>query len=63
MVTVVSTERLDLIRTGRRLSNGKREYLTIRIGKEQFDGIRRGVASALGLTSLFATWVDGMKVV
>lgn len=53
MVTVVSTERLDLVRTGRRLPGGKREYLVVRIGQDQFDEIRRGVASALGLTSLF----------
>jgi uncharacterized protein YifN (PemK superfamily) len=54
MVAVVSTKRLELIRTGRRLSNGKREYVTSRIGQEQFDEIRKGVALALGLTSLFA---------
>jgi uncharacterized protein YifN (PemK superfamily) len=51
MVAVVSTERLDLVRTGRRLADGKREYLTTRVGQEQFDAIRRGVASALGLVS------------
>lgn len=45
MVAVVSTERLELIRTGRKLPNGKREYLTAKIGQEQFDEIRRGVAS------------------
>jgi uncharacterized protein YifN (PemK superfamily) len=52
MVAVVSTERLDLIRTGRRLPNGRREYLAPKIGQEQFDEIRRGVAFALGLTRL-----------
>jgi hypothetical protein len=52
MVAVVSTERLDLIPSGRRLPNGKREYLTTKIGTEQFGEIRRGVASALGLLSL-----------
>jgi uncharacterized protein YifN (PemK superfamily) len=54
MVAVVSTQRLELIRTGRRLSNGRREYVTAKIGQEQFDEIRKGVASALGLTSIFA---------
>lgn len=54
MVAVVSIERLDLVRTGRRLPDGKREYLTPQIGREQFDAIRRAVASALGLVSLFA---------
>lgn len=53
MVAVVSTDRLELVRTGRRRLDGKREYLTTKIGQEQFDHIRRGVASALGLTSLF----------
>ena len=49
MVAVVSTERLDLIRSGRRSSSGGREYLIPQIGQEQFDAIRRGVALALGL--------------
>jgi mRNA interferase MazF len=40
MVAVVSTQRLELIRTGRRLSNGRREYVTAKIGQEQFDEIR-----------------------
>jgi len=53
MVAVVSTERLDLIRTNRRRPDGKREYLTSKVGQEQFDSIRRGVAHALGLVSLF----------
>jgi uncharacterized protein YifN (PemK superfamily) len=52
MVAVVSTERLDLIKTGKRLPNGKREYLMPKIGHEQFDAIRRGVALALGLGTL-----------
>jgi uncharacterized protein YifN (PemK superfamily) len=55
MVAVVSTQRLDLVRTGRRLSNGQREYVTSKIGREQFDEIRKGVALALGLTSVFAS--------
>ena len=54
LVAVVSTERLDLIRTGRRLANGRREFLEVRIGLDQFDSIRRGVAAALGLISLSA---------
>jgi uncharacterized protein YifN (PemK superfamily) len=54
MVSVVSTARLDLIRLETRRADGKREYLTSKIGQEQFDEIRRGVASALGLVSLFA---------
>ena len=54
MVAVVSTKRLELIPTGRRLSNGQREYVTSKIGQDQFDAIRKGVALALGLTSLFA---------
>lgn len=52
MVAVVSTKRLDMIRTGRRLANGKREYVTEQIGQEQFNEIRRGVVKALGLTSV-----------
>lgn len=51
MVAVVSTERLDLIRTGKRRPDGKREYVLPKIGHEQFDAIRKGVASALGLAS------------
>lgn len=53
MVAVVSTARLELIRTGRRRADGKREYLNTKIGQEQFDEIRLGVAHALGLISLF----------
>ena len=53
MVAVVSIERLELIRTGRRLPDGRREYLVPKIGLDQFDAIRRGVVSALGLGSLF----------
>ncbi len=62
MVAVVSTERLELIRTGRRLANGKREYLAAKIGQEQFDEIRRGVASALGLVSLFNRSMQGGQI-
>jgi uncharacterized protein YifN (PemK superfamily) len=54
MVAVVSTERLDLIRSGRRLPDGRRQYLIPQIGREQFDAIRHGVALALGLDSLFS---------
>lgn len=53
MVAVVSIERLELIRTGRRLPDGRREYLVPRIGSDQFEAIRKGVVSALGLGSLF----------
>ena len=52
MVAVVSIERLDLIRTGRRLPDGRREYITPKIGAEQFDAIRSAVISGLGLGSL-----------
>ena len=51
MVAVVSTERLDLVHTGRG-RDGKRQYLRLQIGQDQFDAIRYGVASALGLLSL-----------
>src|ERR1700687_1091332 len=53
MLAVVSIERLDLVRPARGL-DGKRRYLTVQIGQDQFDEIRRGVVSALGLASLFA---------
>jgi uncharacterized protein YifN (PemK superfamily) len=53
MVAVVSTERLDLIRLNRRRPDGKREYLRSKLGQDQFDEIRKGVAHALGLVSLF----------
>ena len=52
MVAVVSIERLDLIRTGRRLPDGRREYLAVKIGAEQFEAIRKAVISGLGLGSL-----------
>ena len=52
MLAVVSIERLDLVRTARG-PDGKRQYLRLQIGQDQFDAIRRGVASALGLISLF----------
>jgi mRNA interferase MazF len=52
MLAVVSIERLDLVRTARG-PDGKRRYLTLQIGHDQFDAIRRGVVSALGLASLF----------
>lgn len=51
MVAVVSIERLDLVHTGRG-PDGKRQYLRLQIGQDQFDAIRQGVASALGLLSL-----------
>lgn len=53
MIAVVSIERLELIRTGRRLPDGRREYLVPKIGLDQFEAIRKGVVSALGLGSLF----------
>lgn len=53
MVAVVSIERLDLVRTGRG-PDGKRQYLRLQIGQDQFDAIRLGVASALGLSSILA---------
>jgi uncharacterized protein YifN (PemK superfamily) len=52
MLAVVSIERLDLVRTARG-PDGRRKYLTLQIGQDQFDAIRRGVVSALGLASLF----------
>ena len=52
MLAVVSIERLDMVRTSRG-PDGKRRYLTLQIGRDQFDAIRRGVVSALGLASLF----------
>jgi uncharacterized protein YifN (PemK superfamily) len=52
LVAVVSTERLDLIRTGRKLPDGRRQYVSLKIGVEQFEAIRRGVIFALGLGSL-----------
>lgn len=54
MVAVVSIERLDLIRTGRRLPNGRREYVIPKIGLDQFDAIRRTVIAGLGLGALLA---------
>ena len=54
MVAVVSTERLDLIRSGKRRADGKREYLTLQIGREQFEAICHGVVAGLGLTSVFS---------
>jgi uncharacterized protein YifN (PemK superfamily) len=69
MIAVVSVERLELIRSGRRLADGRREYLVPKIGPEQFEAIRKGVVSALGLGSVFAvpggpagTGEDRMKV-
>ena len=53
MVAVVSIERLDLVHTGRG-PDGKRRYLSLQIGPEQFESIRHGVASALGLLSVVA---------
>jgi len=53
MVAVVSIERLELVRTGRRLPGGRREYLLPKIGPDQFEAIRKGVVSALGLGSVF----------
>lgn len=52
MVAVVSIERLDAVITGCRLPDGRRERRIPRISREQFDEIRRGVASALGLAPM-----------
>lgn len=52
MLAVVSIERLDLVRTPRG-PDGRRQYLKLQVGQDQFDAIRRGVVSALGLASLF----------
>jgi len=49
MVAVVSIERLDLIRTGQRLPDGRREYWSGKLGAEQFEAIRKGVLHGLGL--------------
>lgn len=51
MVAVVSIDRLDLVRTPRGV-NGKRQYLSLSIGADQFEAIRRGVVHALGLASV-----------
>lgn len=53
MVAVVSIERLELVRTGRCLPDGRREYLLPKVGRDQFEAIRKGVVSGLGLGSLF----------
>jgi uncharacterized protein YifN (PemK superfamily) len=52
MLAVVSIERLDLVRSGRG-PDGRRQYLLLQLGQDQFDAIRHGVVSALGLGSLF----------
>lgn len=62
MISVVCTERLDLIHTGRFLPNGKRECMLPKIGIEQFDAIRRGVASVLGFPFAPETSSDLMLV-
>lgn len=49
IVAVVSTERLDLIPSGRRRPDGRREYLNLQISQEQFDAIRQCVIAGLGL--------------
>lgn len=54
MVAVVSTARLEMIRSMRRRPDGKREYLKLQIGQEQFEAIRRAVVVGLGLKSVFA---------
>jgi uncharacterized protein YifN (PemK superfamily) len=53
MVAVVSIDRLELVRSGRRLPDGRREYLLPKVGIEQFDAIRKGMVSGLGLASVF----------
>ncbi|MEP7246978.1 MAG: hypothetical protein ABI885_25295 [Gammaproteobacteria bacterium] len=52
MVAIVSTDRLDMIRSQRRRADGKREYLRIQVGPEHFDAIRRSVLAGLGLISV-----------
>jgi uncharacterized protein YifN (PemK superfamily) len=49
MVAVVSVQRLDLIPTGRRYPNGRREYVAPKVDIDQFDAIRKGVTFGLGL--------------
>jgi len=53
LVAVVSIARLDMIRSGRRRRDGKREYLHLQIGSDQFESIRRSVVAGLGLKSVF----------
>ena len=52
MVAVVSLQRLDLIPTGRRYPDGRREYIAPKVDVDQFDAIRTGVISGLGLGAL-----------
>jgi uncharacterized protein YifN (PemK superfamily) len=52
MVAVVSLQRLDLIPTGRRYPDGRREYVAPKVDIDQFDAIRAGVISGLGLGAL-----------
>jgi uncharacterized protein YifN (PemK superfamily) len=59
MVSVIPVARLDLIRTNSRKADGKRIYLNSKIEADQFDEIRRKVASALGLVSLFVLPAPG----
>jgi uncharacterized protein YifN (PemK superfamily) len=54
LIAVVSTVRLDMVRSGKRRADGKREYLRIQIGPDQLDAIRRRVVAALGLTSVMS---------
>ncbi len=51
MLAVVSIERLDLVRTPRGPDH-RRRYLHLQLEQDEFDALRRGVASALGLLSL-----------
>jgi hypothetical protein len=61
MVAVVSTARLDLFRLHRRREDERREYLPSKLGPEQLDGIRRGVAHALGLGMIEADPERGFR--
>jgi uncharacterized protein YifN (PemK superfamily) len=54
MVAVVSTARLDRIPAAPRGAKSHRKYQRIQIDTQQFDTIRRGVAHALGLSTLLA---------
>lgn len=49
MVSTVAFKRLDLFR-GPRQRNGARKHLKLRVTDEQYEAIKAGVRSALGLT-------------
>jgi uncharacterized protein YifN (PemK superfamily) len=52
MIAVVSTARLELVRTQRQRARKHRRYLTIRIDLSEFNAIRVAVLSALSLQSV-----------